>query len=224
LSFNGTNDYLEAPDQTYLNIGANQDLSIDVWVKISSQNNGVVSLVDKRQDTPIQGYQFFLYNDLLGLQVGNNDNYTNYVSTKAVPADNKWHLVAVTADRHSSSCGSTCGTWYLDGKAVGTFDPSSYDNLTLDSPGIPLRIGAQDASLGSGEFFKGGLDELEIFNRALNATEVQALYQPARPESASDDYRRNRSKTESPSWFGAWAVATFATLRPTLRLIRRVGF
>ena len=177
LSFNGTNDYLEAPDQTYLNIGANQDLSIDVWVKISSQNNGVVSLVDKRQDTPIQGYQFFLYNDLLGLQVGNNDNYTNYVSTKAVPADNKWHLVAVTADRHSSSCGSTCGTWYLDGKAVGTFDPSSYDNLTLDSPGIPLRIGAQDASLGSGEFFKGGLDELEIFNRALNATEVQALYQ-----------------------------------------------
>jgi hypothetical protein len=30
--------------------------------------------------------------------------------------------------------------------------------------------------LGGGEFFNGGLDELEIFNRALNATEVQSLF------------------------------------------------
>jgi hypothetical protein len=176
LSFNGTTQYLQVPDQTYLNIGANQDLSIDAWVKISSVNQGVVSLVDKRHDSPIQGYQFFLYNDLLGLQLGNNDNYTNWVSTKAVPADSKWHLVAVTADRSSSSCGAVCGTFYLDGNAVGTFDPSSYDNFSLNSAGIPLRIGAQDASLGSGEFFNGGLDELEIFNRALSATEVQALF------------------------------------------------
>ena len=128
------------------------------------------------RSSPIQGYQFFLYNDRLGLQLGNNGNYTNYVSTTAVPANNKWHLVAVTVDRSSSSCGTACGTWYLDGNAVGTFDPSSYDNLSLNSAGIPLLIGAQEASLGGGEFFKGGLDELEIFNRALNATEVQALF------------------------------------------------
>ncbi|MGA7459311.1 MAG: LamG-like jellyroll fold domain-containing protein [Candidatus Korobacteraceae bacterium] len=176
LSFNGSTSYLEAPDQTYLNIPAKQDLSFDVWVKISSLNQGVVSLVDKRESSPIQGYQFFLYKDLLGLQLGNNDNYTNYVSTTAVPADNKWHLVAVTADRSSSSCGTACGTWYLDGKAVGTFDPSSYDNLSLSSTGVPLLIGSQESGLGGGEFFKGGLDELEMFNRALNASEVQALF------------------------------------------------
>jgi hypothetical protein len=176
LSFNGTSDYLGAPDQTYLNIGANQDLSIDAWVKISSLNQGVVSLVDKRESGSIQGYQFFLYKDLLGLQLANNGNFTNYVSTTAVPADNKWHLVAVTADRSSSSCGTACGTWYLDGNAVGTFDPSAYANLTLNSAGVPLLIGSQETGLGGGEFFNGGLDELEIFNRALNATEVKALY------------------------------------------------
>lgn len=177
LLFNGTNDYLEASDQTYLNIDANQDLSIDAWVKISSLNNGVVSLVDKRQDSPLQGYQFFLYNDLLGLQLANNDNFSNYVSTTAVPADNKWHLVAVTVDRSpSSSCGTACGTWYLDNRSVGTFDPSAYNNLSLNSAGIPLLIGTQEPGVGIAEFFNGGLDELEIFNRALNATEVQALY------------------------------------------------
>ena len=177
LSFNGTNDYLQAPDQTYLNIGAGQDLSIDAWVKISSLNHGVVSLVDKRTSSP-QGYQFFLYTDSLGvtrpgLQLANTGTFTNYVSTTAVPTGN-WHLVAVTVDR-TTSCGTACGTWYLDGTAVGTFDPSFYTNLTLNSVGIPLLIGAQGAGLGD-EFFNGGLDELEIFNRALNATEVQALY------------------------------------------------
>jgi len=176
LSFNGTNNYLVAPDQTYLNIGANQDLSIDVWVKIGSLNQGVVSLVDKRQSSP-QGYQFFLYKDLLGLQLGNKGNYTNYVSTTAVPANNNWHLVAVTVNRSSASCGTACGTWYLDGNAAGTFDPSAYDNLTLNSAGVPLLIGGQESSLGGGEFLNAGLDELEIFNRALNATEVMALYQ-----------------------------------------------
>ncbi len=176
LSFNGTTQYLQVPDQTYLNIGANQDLSIDAWVKLSSVNNGVASLVDKREGTPIQGYQFFMYNDKLGLQLGNNDNYTNWVSSSVVPADNGWHLVAVTVDRSSSSCGTACGTWYLDGNAKGTFDPSAYDNFTLNSAGVPLLMGAQGAGNGGREFFKGGLDEVEIFNRALSSSEVQALF------------------------------------------------
>jgi hypothetical protein len=176
LSFNGTTQYLQVPDQSYLNIGANQDLSIDAWVKISSVNSGVVSLVDKREGSPIQGYQFFLYNDKLGLQLANNDNYTNWVSPTAVPADGQWHLVAVTVDRSSSACGTACGTFYLGGSAVSTFDPSAYDNLTLNTPGIPLVMAAQGAGNGGGEFLKGGLDEVEIFNRALSATEIQALY------------------------------------------------
>ena len=177
LSFNGTTQYLQVPDQTYLNIGANQDLSIDAWVKLGSVNQGVVSLVDKREGTPIQGYQFFMYNDKLGLQLANNDNYTNWVSSTVVPTGNPWHLVAVTVDRSSSSCGTACGTFYLDGNAVGTFDPSAYDNLTLNSAGVPLLMGAQGAGNGGGEFFAGGLDEVEIFSRALSSSEVKTLYQ-----------------------------------------------
>ena len=153
LSFNGTTQYLQVPDQTYLNIGANQDLSIDAWVKISSVNQGVVSLVDKREGSPIQGYQFFMYNDQLGLQLANNDNYTNWVSSTVVPTGNQWHLVAVTVDRSSSSCGTACGTFYLDGNAVSTFDPSAYNNLTLNTAGVPLLMGAQGAGNGGGEFF-----------------------------------------------------------------------
>ena len=38
-------------------------------------------------------------------------------------------------------------------------------------------FGAQNPSVGLSELFAGGLDEVEIFNRALNSSEVQALYQ-----------------------------------------------
>jgi hypothetical protein len=178
LSFNGTSDYLKAADLTKMDIGASQDLSFDVWVKISSLNHGVVSIVDKRQASPLQGYQFFLYNDLLGLQLADGNGsqgYDNYVSTTAVPANNQWHLIAVTVQRSSTTCGSTCGTWYLDGNAVGTFDPTAHPG-SLSSSGAPLMIGAQEVSLGLSEFLNGGLDELEIFNRALSASEVHALY------------------------------------------------
>lgn len=178
LAFNGNNDYLTAPDQTGLDISANQDLSFDVWVKMSSPNSSVVSLVDKRQAIPLQGYQFFLYNDLLGLQLADGNGtlgYDNYVSTTAVPADNHWHLIAVTVLRSSTTCGTSCGTWYLDGNAVGTFDPTAHPG-SLSSAGTPLMIGAQEPGIGLFEFFNGALDELEIFNRALSASEIQALY------------------------------------------------
>jgi hypothetical protein len=174
LQFDGTDDYVQAPNATQLNLGTG-NLSIDVWVKISSAPSGVVSLVDKRQSSPLQGYQFFLYNytgsgnSQLGLQLADNvgTGYANYLSTSAVPADSKWHLLAVTVVRNSH----TGGTFYVDGNPRGTFDPTAHVG-SLNS-GATLDIGVQQ---GGGESFKGGLDELEIFNRALSLTEVQGLY------------------------------------------------
>jgi hypothetical protein len=172
LQFDGTDDYVQASNATQLNLGTG-NLSLDVWVKISGAPLSVVSLVDKRQGGV--GYQFFLYNYLgtgsseVGLQLadGVGTGFANYFSSAAVPADNRWHLLAVTVVRNSH----TGGTFYVDGVAKGTFDPTAHVG-SLNS-GAALDIGVQ---LGGGESFKGALDELEIFNRALSLTEVQTLY------------------------------------------------
>ena len=174
LQFDGTASYVQAPDQSWLNLGTG-NLSLDAWVKISNpaDDNGVVVLVDKRQSTPILGYHFFLYYGRLGLQLADSSGYSNYISTTAVPADNLWHLVAVTVVRNSH----TGGVWYLDGNPIDApFDTTARIG-SLNSSGTPLLIGVRQAGLGGGSFFKGGVDELEIFNRALSATEVLALYQ-----------------------------------------------
>ncbi len=178
------NDYLAAIDRPWLNMDTG-DLSFDAWVKISNpqDNNGVASLIDKRSwdgGNVYKGYHFFLYQQnptdtslFIGLQLADgtgNSTYTNYLSSSSfkVPADNLWHLVAVTVSRPSHAA----VTFYLD----GVQDPQIYAPRlgNLDN-GALLVIGARQPYIGGG-FFKGGLDELEIFNSALSASDVGAIY------------------------------------------------
>jgi hypothetical protein len=172
LQFNGTNSYVEALSASALNLGRN-DFSIDAWVRIASPDDdaGVVVVMDKRDGA--QGYHFYLYNGRVGVQLADSNGYDNYVSpaSAAVPADNQWHLIGVTVVRNSP----TGGTWYVDGLPVGNFDPTAHQS-SLDST-TPLDIGVRSEAMGGSGYFKGGIDELEIFNRALSLTEMKTLKQ-----------------------------------------------
>ncbi len=69
----------------------------------------------------------------------------------------------------------TGGTFYLDGVAIGSFDPTAHQG-SLSST-VPLDIGVRSIDQGGEGYFKGGIDELEIFNRALGSDEVVGLMQ-----------------------------------------------
>jgi Concanavalin A-like lectin/glucanases superfamily len=160
LLFDGIDDHVVAPHQPWLNMST-FNLSIDAWVKIANpaDYNGVVVLVDKRQSSPLRGYSFFLYNGRLGLQLADSTSaawmYSNYLSTTKVPADNQWHMVAVTVRRNYYQG----GVWYLDGAPVDSpFNPSGHMGSLNSS--APLEIGVREASLGGGGFFKGGSTNL----------------------------------------------------------------
>lgn len=171
LQFNGTNAYVEAPEQPQLDLGTG-DFSFDAWVKVASSadDSGVVVLLDKRNASTI-GYHFFLYNGKIGVQLADSNGYDSYISTAAVPSDNQWHLVAVTVVRNSP----TGGAWYLDGAPIGTFDPTAH--MGSLSTTVPLDIGVRSSAQYGGGYFKGGIDEVEIFSRALSSGEVLSLMQ-----------------------------------------------
>jgi len=171
LQFNGLNSNVQAPAQSWLNMGRG-DFSIDAWVKFAStyDYSNVVAIVDKRDQypKPLRGYHFFLYYGKIGVQLADGTGYANYISTTAVPADNQWHLIAVTVQRGSSSG----GVWYLDGVPIDLpFNPGAHVGSLDSSAG--LSIGTLNG--GGSSYFKGGLDELEIFNRVLSPLEVQSL-------------------------------------------------
>lgn len=79
------------------------------------------------------------------------------------PSLNKWHHGAFTWDGMTAKL-------YLDGKKV---NEASDGKHTLNKfPNTPLYIGSRKNT----DYFKGMIDDIFIFRRALSVTEIEALY------------------------------------------------
>lgn len=83
--------------------------------------------------------------------------------------DGHFHHVAVAVQRHST----TGGQIYIDGQLVLTFDPTVCPG-ELSNTG-PLWIG-NHATPGLQAYYHGIIDEVGLYNRALTAGEVAAIY------------------------------------------------
>jgi hypothetical protein len=172
------------------------DFTIDAWVNLTTVPlSGVNTIVDKRDGNPI-GYEFYIfgtsyYDDgypYFGLQLGDAAHgYTNYGSIPLGPGTGPspgvgltagaWHHVGVAVTRLGP--GGTDGNmaFYLDGTPVltsGNLPPAQTGSLVNS---VPLSIGAVGAAWGGGSNFNGALDELQIFNKVLTATEMEAIYE-----------------------------------------------
>jgi hypothetical protein len=191
LRFDGINDYVESPSTIATNIGpaglpatcsgsystCRGDFSIDAWVRLPPTTaNWILPLVDKQAQvgSTWRGYGFWILFGYLALNLsdGGVGTSTSYISSQ-IPTlyDNQWHHVAVTVRRQGSPAGIS---WYFDGVLVSTSNPTiaptRYGSLVNSSP---LRVG----SLQGGWFwFRGDIDELEIFNRELTQAEVKGIF------------------------------------------------
>jgi hypothetical protein len=193
-SFNG-NQWVESPSSIATNFGPGQtaaacstgssdregdysscrgNFSIDTWVQVNDFS-GVMTIVDKREGAQpaIYGYGFFLHsNNTMSLQLADGVGtlgYTDYFSPTLLSlTDGAWHHIAVTVDRRLTPTGIT---WYYDSTAIGNSDPTDRRGFLVNR--VPLRIGT--ATTGLSNWFKGNLDELEIYNRVLTADEVLGI-------------------------------------------------
>lgn len=168
LQLDGNGDYVQVDDFPDLNFGTG-DFSFDAWVRFTAvDSTSVRTLVDKRTTSPYRGYSFFLYNGRPGVQLADGTSYGNYIASVAVPSDNNWHLVAVTVSRTQGA------RFYINGNLVsGPISVAGQPGSLVNTS--PLRIGTHSFDLYTS--FRGGIDEVELFNRALTSQEVQALYQ-----------------------------------------------
>ena len=139
------------------------DFSICLWFKTdSSQISYLVSKYDHRS----KGSYGVSCLNLIGGFVwgGNRDNFSQS-NLVADYADNTWHSLVMV---HSVLNGSVV---YKDGISKGAIPGSvGHSQFNLKES---LKIGG----LGSaGLFFKGSIDDVRIYNRALSDGEVKALY------------------------------------------------
>jgi hypothetical protein len=96
----------------------------------------------------------------LNTEVGNGVSFWTSISDTGF-ANGNWYYVTMTYD-------GTSLRYYRNGVQVG-----STVAATLTANNQPLMFGSWDGAM---EFFSGKLDEVRIYNRALNASEINALY------------------------------------------------
>ncbi|MCA3005977.1 MAG: LamG domain-containing protein [Phycisphaerales bacterium] len=182
LEFDGVDDEVVVPgaSSTQLGIGVG-DFSIDAWVR-TSVSTGEQPIVDRRDwgggSAPV-GYRMFLRNGRLALGMadaspsGPGETVFQSIGPSAPNiADGKWHFVAVTVKRQNPGAKVTL---YVDGVVVGTFNPLGKTGSLYNT--APLYIGSSRPFGEPATFFRGRIDEVEIFRKELSASEVMAIYQ-----------------------------------------------
>ncbi|MBP9758472.1 prepilin-type N-terminal cleavage/methylation domain-containing protein [Candidatus Dojkabacteria bacterium] len=166
--FDGAGDYISIGTPSSLNLNI---MTVSAWVKTSA---GSVSFANS---TVAGNYsQYFLS---LGDYSTSTPRVTGYVRTNGLVwkyikgntpiNDNQWHHVSMTYDGQYVKV-------YLDGVLDAT--PLSVTEL-LSTAGTFL-IGSYDPSNNT----DASIDEVRVYNRALNSTEILALYKYAPPPVA----------------------------------------
>lgn len=147
-----------------LRINTNQ-ATILAWIKPEGAQQQYTGIAYARGSGTSAGLIFGEDGTKLGYQ-WNNDRY-QFNSAITIPSD-QWSMVAMVVT-------PTNTTLYggFDNRLRSAVDPGARAAQTFDAP---LIIGL-DTDLGqSARTFNGTIDEVAVFNRALTAAEIQALY------------------------------------------------
>ena len=161
--FNGSSSYIESGISTDI---LNSDYTISFWGKSSNSSGGqtfintnnLSAVAFVRIDFSADGNLYFYHR---------NSASTTYVDASIVSgmADGNWHHVVITKDNTSVKA-------YKDGSLVGTITSTSgtYSNSTT------LQIGRNNYNANGANNFDGDIDQVRIYNTALDSTDVSNIY------------------------------------------------
>lgn len=146
--------------------------TVDTWFNTNSTFSKPAFLVNKGGigvDTPGKNMNFGIWISSKGNVQGGfeNKNGTDYtVSSNHVYNDGKWHNAAITYNGNSEL------KLFIDGNLSDTANTNgAIPDFTVTQP---LRIGAN--SLHPDNFFIGSIDELRVWNRNLENSEILKGY------------------------------------------------
>ncbi len=168
---NGTNDQIDVPYTSALDFGLT-DFSVSLWVNASKAGGDDYPLVSGQPGwgtapNAIQGYavRIITASNWNFTMADNNGAFAVSFGTRSL---NTWvHLVA-TAHRNGDN--SLTLNTYVNGQFAGT-STTGVKNTTAAGASYHLKL-ASNLSLA----YQGFIDDVRIYNRALSAAEIAALY------------------------------------------------
>lgn len=157
LNFDGVDDYVSIPSW---NLSSLTSLTVAAWINSPLNNNGCIFCG--------QNGEFMLHNDadVVGFSVKLQGEWYDVFSNSTI-TPNSWHYIVGVWTK------GVCIKIYVDGILVGENDtiPDAY----IFSPG-PSYTARMGADYSGQSFFHGSIDEVRIYNRAFNYSDVFSLY------------------------------------------------
>ena len=172
--FNGSSDYMDNRNSSFLPDG-NNSRTISAWVKSTGSTDLYQTVIS---------YGTFRTNELFGIERGGNPNknnfnkiISNFWSTNnlfgtSIIEFNKWYHIVITYDQTNLII-------YVNSKIESSEERNL--NTVLNSHG--LRIGTSSPNDGWHEYFRGVIDDIRIYDRALSESEVLELYTEPDPNT-----------------------------------------
>lgn len=177
LTFDGVNQYAQA------NVQLNGHAATFTWWMNETDYDDYRDIIRDTNEVPAVYIYTGKTSGALAINVAGNITNITAIGVSV------WHHVAVTYSLGTISI-------FVDG-AQAKSCPLIDNVLTLAA----IKIGAQ--ANGGSEFFKGTLDDLRIYNRALSPSEVLAIYQTEAPRYSTSDksgFNNVGYLTNAPSW------------------------
>ncbi|MBU4355858.1 MAG: LamG domain-containing protein [Proteobacteria bacterium] len=168
--FNGTDNYIQIPFQTYLDRDQTQGYTVAFWFRFDNNSPGdYVAILDKSHGVPDYNYMNWTFQiDLTdgGARTfswggGDGSSWFGSGAFAPIPLDGNWHHAAGTL------AGQTFQL-FVDGvlKSTHTFAGTVVD------VGGDFFIG-RHYSLG--RYYQGDVDEIRLYQRALSGGEIRQL-------------------------------------------------
>jgi hypothetical protein len=175
LSVDGSNDYVDMGDPAsgVLDFNAGQSFSYGAWIRPALLDTTNRRLISKRNGTgPANvGYDLGVTTTTLTAELADGAVEAIANATAISLGLNEWHHAFVVADRRTNQL-----RVYFDGvERLG---------VSLASLGAMANATAFDLGRVTGDStrsFAGVLDDVRVYNRALGAAEVVALFNPPAP-------------------------------------------
>ncbi|TSC92512.1 MAG: Glycoside hydrolase family 2 sugar binding protein [Candidatus Berkelbacteria bacterium Licking1014_7] len=143
------------------------ELTLSAWIYINATGNHF-TILNRGNYSSGDGYLFYKFNtEKLAFY---SSGAFSWAQSTGTVGSLGWHHVAVTF----SSADSKTLRFYIDGVASGTATSAS----DLSSYAGNFEIGADEAYY----LFNGSIDEVRVYNRALNAAEIGRLYGQYKPK------------------------------------------
>jgi hypothetical protein len=160
LSFNGSSNSIEFGNPTGLNLVGSR--SISAWIK-PAQNDNYNIIAAKYT----WGYSLFTSCGTLRAHVRGSTAAASSQSNETV-ATGEWQHVAMTFDVN----GDKKIHLYINGNEV-TYSTQTAMSGTPENTSDHFTIGC---SYGNTDWFNGIIDEVKVFNKALNSNEISQFY------------------------------------------------